>query len=336
VVNARRSIAAWRALAVAALAVLSLSSTACQTPRTQVILAIDADPTILGLIDGFRVEVTNPRGDLQTSTASLADGQPLPRTLGLYWTSGALGPNQVVVSGMAGSSAVVARRLSFEFVPQQTLVLHVTLVGRCLSTTCPTGQTCAEAGCRGVEIAPTELEPWTGSIARRDGGFGPIDSGPDAPGLDAFVPPVDAFVPPADAFGPPDAVVVMPDAFEPPDAFAPPDAWIPDGCVPMPEICNGLDDDCNLVADEGFDLTMDEMNCGRCGNACNFANGMGECRMGVCAVTGCDRGFDDCNMDAADGCEVDLENDEMNCNMCGNVCDAGRMCCRGMCRMGGC
>jgi hypothetical protein len=105
----------------------------CQSPRTEVIVAVDADSTVLALIDSFRIEVAGPSGETRTATATLSDGQPLPRTLGLYWTEGPLGPFRVVVSGMRGTSVVTMREARFEFVRERTLVLRITLVGRCLS-----------------------------------------------------------------------------------------------------------------------------------------------------------------------------------------------------------
>src|SRR5579871_1325157 len=42
----------------------------------------------------------------------------------------------------------------------------------------------------------------------------------------------------------------------------------PDGMC-TPEVCNGLDDDCDGVVDNGIDLNTDDLNCGICGNACD-------------------------------------------------------------------
>ena len=38
--------------------------------------------------------------------------------------------------------------------------------------------------------------------------------------------------------------------------------------APLPELCNGLDDNCNGVIDDGFNLATDPGNCGACGVAC--------------------------------------------------------------------
>lgn len=45
--------------------------------------------------------------------------------------------------------------------------------------------------------------------------------------------------------------------------------WI-DDCVPTgsPEICDGLDNDCDELVDEDFDMETDPENCGECGHVC--------------------------------------------------------------------
>ncbi len=89
-------------------------------------------------------------------------------------------------------------------------------------------------------------------------------------------------------------------------ADAGPDGSHPDGDIEcVPETCNGIDDDCDGLTDEG-------------------ASGCGEneeCRDGscVCALTWC--GFD---------C-VDVRSDPQNCGACGIVCPEGGECLRGEC-----
>ncbi|MDP3273745.1 MAG: MopE-related protein [Deltaproteobacteria bacterium] len=78
-----------------------------------------------------------------------------------------------------------------------------------------------------------------------------------------------------------------------------------------PEVCDGRDNNCNGMVDEGFDLTTDAANCGRCGNRCTFANGIGRCSRatvmgmatGVCSLNGCAAGFVDADMRPENGCE---------------------------------
>jgi hypothetical protein len=49
----------------------------------------------------------------------------------------------------------------------------------------------------------------------------------------------------------------------------------------VPEACNGLDDDCDGMVDEDFDLATDPAHCGACGSACSA--GM-RCADGVCTA----------------------------------------------------
>jgi hypothetical protein len=73
-----------------------------------------------------------------------------------------------------------------------------------------------------------------------------------------------------------------------------------------------------------------DANCGSCGVACDPANGVGTCATGSCAVASCSAGFGDCDGNAANGCEANLETDPDNCGACGTVCVSGT-CSSGMC-----
>jgi len=96
-----------------------------------------------------------------------------------------------------------------------------------------------------------------------------------------------------------------------------------DACL-AEEVCNGEDDDCDGVSDEGFDLDVDMLNCGACGNACDAdpVRGSTTCEAGECLLT-CDEGFADCDGDdgetIATGCETSLMTGS-NCGSCGNAC----------------
>jgi Notch-like protein len=70
------------------------------------------------------------------------------------------------------------------------------------------------------------------------------------------------------------------------------------------EICDGRDNDCDGVRDEGFDLASDPQNCGACGRACpQLPNADPVCTSGTCTYT-CRDGWYDNNGLAADGCEA--------------------------------
>ena len=73
------------------------------------------------------------------------------------------------------------------------------------------------------------------------------------------------------------------------------------------EVCDGKDNDCNGVVDEGFDLTNDPQNCGACGVVCSLANATAGCApvsgFPTCVVTACDMGFSDVDGLDVNGCE---------------------------------
>ena len=52
---------------------------------------------------------------------------------------------------------------------------------------------------------------------------------------------------------------------------------------PRPEVCNFIDDDCNDIVDDGFDVLTDPNNCGECGNVCPAPGA--ECIDGACFRT---------------------------------------------------
>jgi len=67
--------------------------------------------------------------------------------------------------------------------------------------------------------------------------------------------------------------------------------------------------DCDGVFENGCeaDLSNSLETCGACDNACDFGpNTEAACVEGQCENLGCSEGFADCNLDPADGCEVDL------------------------------
>ncbi len=138
------------------------------------------------------------------------------------------------------------------------------------------------------------------------------------------------------------------------------------GVSPSEEVCDGADNDCNGVKDNGFDLQSDPMNCGACGNVCSSANSEAECSQGKCVISTCWVGFYDLNKQYADGCEyscfktkngvevcdeidndcdgttdedTDFASDESNCGACGVKCNfpnAGFSCKVGKCVMEDC
>ena len=105
--------------------------------------------------------------------------------------------------------------------------------------------------------------------------------------------------------------------------------------------CDAGFDNCDGMEESGceVELAVDPLHCGACGSVCELDNATAGCLDGTCVVAACDDGFWDCNLEAADGCEVDLQTDPGNCDSCGNACafdNAEALCQEGSCVMGDC
>jgi len=91
--------------------------------------------------------------------------------------------------------------------------------------------------------------------------------------------------------------------------------------------------DCDGDATNGCesDVRTSITNCGACGTRCAAAaNAAAVCSAGACGLT-CNRGFSNCDLNAANGCEQGTLTDVRNCGACGRVCAVGQECADGAC-----
>jgi hypothetical protein len=88
------------------------------------------------------------------------------------------------------------------------------------------------------------------------------------------------------------------------------------------EICNGVDDDCDNMVDEGFDLATDPQHCGSCAKTCSFSHAAPLCQAGQCALGACFDGYADADHQPANGCECLFTNNKIEiCDGQDNDCD---------------
>ena len=90
--------------------------------------------------------------------------------------------------------------------------------------------------------------------------------------------------------------------------FVDADKNVANGCECEPsnggvEICDGLDNNCNGMTDEGFDFQNDTANCGVCNKACTYPFATASCVMGVCQQGACLAGYYDRDPNVP-GCET--------------------------------
>jgi hypothetical protein len=93
------------------------------------------------------------------------------------------------------------------------------------------------------------------------------------------------------------------------------------GQGPQLEICDGKDNDCDGVDDNGFDKTSDPLNCGACGNVCTGDHAVGGCVNGACVIATCLPGFRNIDNATENGCEYECPQTPPGVEVCNGVDD---------------
>jgi hypothetical protein len=67
-------------------------------------------------------------------------------------------------------------------------------------------------------------------------------------------------------------------------------------------------------------IAIDSANCGGCGIACTLLHAVSSCANAKCKINSCVQGWADCDQTASTGCEQDISDDITNCGGCGVKC----------------
>jgi len=149
----------------------TLLASACATdavPLTELIVVIDSELAVPDEIDQVELAVTGPAGTTRTTgRVTLGAGNPsLPVTFGLSPQSDLLSPVVITVTAARIDTDVIVARVRTGFVERESKLVFILLRHQCRDHVDP--DSCTPADCRSVEIAPTALPPWTGTIPQRD------------------------------------------------------------------------------------------------------------------------------------------------------------------------
>jgi hypothetical protein len=280
-----RALARWTALVAATIALLS-----CKAPPAQILLRIDTDipQGPMGVLSAVRVELFGATTGLQFYERQFnlreAAGLTLPGDVAIGWTGG----DRILVSRVTavrrtpeGLEDLFSVRAIAPFPREDAVTLDVYLANRCLMAA---NRVCPQ----GFTCGRYGCEPETrGELVPRrvDGGAMDVTA-----------------LPPLGDGGVGDA-----SAGDAGDASADGGGCAGGGSM----VCAG----------RCVDTASDPANCGACGRDCGAVPGVvrATCAMGVCQVQQCESGLDDCDRNAANGCETDLTT-ATDCGRCGVSC----------------
>jgi hypothetical protein len=105
----------------------------------------------------------------------------------------------------------------------------------------------------------------------------------------------------------------------------------PDGNCNL-STCNAGYGNCNNNAADGCEERLNSaVHCGQCSRPCTLSNASSSCSSGSCQVSSCNAGFGNCDANASNGCETNLQTSAQHCSACGMACAAGFVCQAGRC-----
>ena len=168
------------------------------TTLTQIVVVIDSDLHVPDQLDHVQIEISGAKEARVIDAPVDTEEHKLPRSLGLLYSGGPLGPIRVVARGQHGGETVVERMAEVHFEKDRTLKLALPLTRACveLATPCEVDQTCDQGVCVPAAVSLPVFDGDDGSFitdagtwvipvdaAVRDAGVDP-DTGADA-GVDA-------------------------------------------------------------------------------------------------------------------------------------------------------
>jgi hypothetical protein len=302
---------------------------ACESvDPTELLVVVDSDLAVPGALDEVRVEVTGVED--MVARGSLEE-EGLPRTVGVVYAGGSLGPVRVRAVGSVGGTDVVEALAITSFVEGRTLILPMFLSARCRDVACDADMTCAAGNCTGAVIDASTLVEWMGEVPRLDGGSCPSSAETCNEMDDDCDGEVDEDF---DLASDPNHCGACGQTCELPNATS----ACRGGCDL--EACNDGFGNCDGSDSNGceLDVRTSLTDCGECGSPCAFPNASATCTDGTCAFGACNPGFGDCDGNQANGCET-LTTTAADCGTCGNLCEfdnAAGDCSTGLCALGMC
>ncbi len=257
-------------------ALFSLLLLSCAS-QAQLIVVIETNLDVPLEIDAVDLSIGGADGisTVFPQRLALPDSPSFPLTLGITPETDSLGPLTITAIGRRVGEEVVRQTATVTMTPGETRVVHLVLYRSCVGRACGAAETCDAAGC--VGRARDDLPPWTGTPPTFDDsdpclamawdadsdGEGSVEcGGTDCDDAEPLTSPAatetcDGIDNDCDGMTDEDCDCAPLDATQTcttscgstGDQTCTPDGW--SACATREETCNGIDDDCDGLTDEG-------------------------------------------------------------------------------------